>query len=157
MANKTTSKITVRNIFQESVEATADIAKGFCKGLQALKSNSTAVSTKNDRQITGSVDIDTMTKTLYPTASRWDYAIGYEDKAYFLEIHPANTSNVSEMINKKNWLENWLISKAPALRSIKADAPYYWVPSGKNAILKTSRQYRQIAQNHIHVVNKLEL
>lgn len=50
-----------------------------------------------------------MYEGLYPNASRWDYAIGYDQKAWFVEVHPANTSNVKEMLKKVEWLESRLV------------------------------------------------
>ena len=153
MARKKTNK----QSFEEAIKATNDIASGFRVGLQALGANSSVIKAKNNRNINGSVDIDATTNSLYPQASRWDYTVGYEEYAYFVEVHPANTSNINEMIHKKEWLEYWLNIHAPELEKIKAKAPYYWVPSGRVAILKTSPQFRKIALNHILIANKVEL
>ena len=54
----------LRLSFQEAVDATKDIAAGFHSGLQALGSNSIVVWAKDKREINGSVDIDTITKSL---------------------------------------------------------------------------------------------
>lgn len=151
------NKNTVCQSFEETVKATDDIASGFRPGLQALGTNSVVIKAQNNRNINGSVDIDTTTSSFYPQAPRWDYVVGYKEYAYFVEVHPANTSNVNEMINKKEWLENWLATHAPKLKNKKSSAPYYWVPSGKVAILKTSPQFRKIALNHILIVKKVEL
>lgn len=88
--------------FKQAVENTQDIKNGFHNGLQALGANAKQVSATDTKKLEGSVDIDACTKELYPQDARWDYAIGYEGKVYFLEIHPANTSNVKEMIKKRN-------------------------------------------------------
>lgn len=135
---------TILNVFQKAVLATPEVSSGYCKGLQAMKGNSPMLKVSDTRKLQGSVDIDDCTKSLYPQAARWDYAIGYNDKAYFAEVHPANTSNVIEMINKANWLEAWLKNKATDLAKIREDN-LFWIPSGKVAILKNSRQYRQLA------------
>lgn len=158
MANKDVKKVQTENIFQKSVEATEDIAQGYCIGLQALKKkDSVAVYAKDNRKITGSVDIDKETKRLYPEASRWDYVVGYEDKAYFLEVHSANAGEVKTVIRKKEWLLLWLKNNAATLRAIKADGPYYWAPSGENTIIPTSPQFKKMAQHQIKLVNKLNL
>lgn len=132
------------NVFQQAVLATPDVSSGYCKGLQAMKSKSSVLKVSDTRKLQGSVDIDDNTKNLYPQDARWDYAVGYNDKAYFVEVHPANTSNVVEMINKAKWLESWLKNKAVDLGKIREDK-LYWIPSGKIAILKGSSQYRQLA------------
>ena len=151
------SKNTIGQSFEKAVKATDDIALGFCSGLQALGSNSVVIKVQNNRSLNGSVDIDTTTSSLYPQDARWDYTVGYDNRAYFVEVHPANTSNVKEMIHKKEWLDNWLNIHAPELKKIKAEAPYYWVPSGKVAILRNSPQFKRIALNHILIVNKVEI
>ena len=98
--------------FKAAVEATQEIREGYCNGLQALGGNAAKVAVTDTRKLNGSVDIDACTLELYPNETRWDYAIGYDEKAYFLEVHPANTSNVKEMIQKADWLKQWLQRKA---------------------------------------------
>lgn len=136
------------NKFEDAVLATPDVSAGYCKGIQALKSNSTLLQVPDTRRLQGSVDIDENTKTLYPESSRWDYTVGYGDRAYFVEVHPACTSNVAEMINKAIWLENWLKNKAPELGKIRV-SQLCWIPSCKVAISKTSTQYRNLALHKI--------
>lgn len=145
------------NLFKQAVESTPEINTGFRSGLTALGANSEKVRVDNARKLNGSVDIDNCTAQLRPTEPRWDYAIGYENKAYFLEVHPANTSNVQEMINKANWLKQWLCKNAPALQSIMAENTFYWVPSGKYAIDRRSSQYKKLAQSNILLVSRFKL
>ena len=56
---------------------------------------------KDARRLDGSLNIDEETKMLYPNESRWDYAVSCDGKVYYVEVHPANTSNVEEVIKKK--------------------------------------------------------
>lgn len=98
--------------FKQAVENTQDIKNGFHNGLQALGANAKQVSATDTKKLEGSVDIDACTKELYPQDARWDYAIGYEGKVYFLEIHPANTSNVKEMIKKSGMADKLVESKS---------------------------------------------
>ena len=121
------------NVFKSAVDNTVDLKDGYCKGLQALKGNSL--------------------KGLYPNASRWDYAIGYEQKAWFVEVHPANTSNVKEMLKKVEWLEGWLKDKGSQLAEIRRDHLHYWIPSGKVCISKTSPQYRSLAKHKLRITS----
>lgn len=145
------------NPFKHAVESTPEISTGFRNGLAALGANSEKVSVDNTRKLNGSVDIDSCTAQLHPNEARWDYALGYENKAYFLEVHPANTSNVQEMINKANWLKQWLCKNAPNLQSIMAENTFYWVPSGKYAIDRRSSQYKKLAQSKILLVPRFKL
>lgn len=74
-----------------------------------------------------------------------------------MEVHPAIPKTVSEVINKKCWLDGWLKTQAVELDKLKRGKTVYWVPSDKNAILKTSKEYRQIAKHNVALVNKLLL
>lgn len=143
--------------FKEVVEATPEISKGYCNGLQALKGYAAKVVADDPLKLNGSVDIDACTLELYPEEPRWDYVIGYDGKAYFLEVHSANTSDVKKIILKAEWLKQWLQRKAPALKTIAANVPFYWVPSGKYAIQTNSPQYRKLAQSKILLVSRLKL
>lgn len=70
-------------------------------------------------------------------------------KVVFLEVHPACTSSVMEMIKKLEWLKNMLKNDALELNKMKANNPYHWVASGKVAILTTSKEYRQCVAHGI--------
>ena len=146
-----------KNLFRQAVESVPEIQAGFRNGLQALGANAKAVKTEDTRKLEGSVDIDACTKALYPEDSRWDYAIGYDAEAYFLEVHPANTSNVDDMVKKAEWLTNWLKEKAPALKRMASSNTFYWVPSGKYNILPHAPQSRRLAQKHVRIVSILRL
>lgn len=141
------------NTFKKTVETTSDIKDGFRPGLQALGGHANLVTASNPRLFNGSVNIDTCTKELYPNDARWDYVVGYNSHAYFLEIHPANTSNIKDMIKKAQWLDCWLNLKAPALKSLNVTNSFYWIASGKYNILKTSSQYRKLAQSKIQIIS----
>lgn len=142
--------------FRDAVEACKDIRGAYQTGLKALGKQSVVVQATNKRELSGSVDIDKATLPLYPHAARWDYVVGYKERAYFVEIHPANTSNVAEMVRKVEWLKDWLDEKGEPLKKIKVK-PYYWVPSGKVAILPKSKQARLLGTNNIKLIKVLEL
>lgn len=131
---------------------------GTCyqRGLQALGSNSGKVKATDTRQINGSVNLDSCVAAKYPQEPRWDYIIGYKGEAFFVEVHPAETSNVSEMINKLKWLQAWLRSSAPEIEGIKTGkSPYRWVASGKIGILKDSPQSFRLAQSGLTFPQKI--
>lgn len=145
------------NKFKAAVEATPDIKNCYQPGLKAMGSYSTKISLSNSTLCNGSVDIDECVKAKYPNSNRWDYCFGYNSKAYFVEVHSANTSEVGTMLNKLQWLKDWLVNKAPELNKIKAKPPYYWVMSGKYAILPNSSQARQIAAAGLKPIAKITL
>ncbi|HEY5328188.1 MAG TPA: hypothetical protein VIJ27_14390 [Mucilaginibacter sp.] len=150
-------KIAANNKFIAAVDATPDIKNCYQSGLKAMGSYSTKISLSNTSSCNGSVDIDECVKSEYPNANRWDYCFGYNNKAYFVEVHSANTSEVSTMLNKLQWLKDWLNSSAPELNKIKANPPYYWVMSGKYDILPNSPQAKRIAQAGLKPISKLSL
>lgn len=133
--------------FKSIVQAIPAIAGAYREGLQALESKDAGkVMPQNPRKLSGSVYLDKCLKTTNPHDARWDYVIGYREKAYFVEVHPANTSNVDEVVKKKKWLDVWLKTNALDLKAMMAGTGYYWIASGKVAILPNSPQARKIAK-----------
>lgn len=126
-------------------------------GLRAMGNNAKVIDINDSKKLHGSVDIDKCTCKHFPNECRWDYVVGYDGFAYFIEVHPANTSNVKEMIKKSVWLESFLKSHARLLRDLNNDKVFYWIPSGKHAILKNSPQAKRLAQSRIIIKNKLHL
>lgn len=144
--------------FKSIVQAIPAIAGAYREGLQALENKDAGkVKPQNPRKLSGSVYLDKCLKTTNPHDARWDYVIGYSEKAYFVEVHPANTSNVDEVMKKKKWLEVWLKTNALDLKAMMAGTSYYWIASGKVAILPNSPQARKIAKNKLVLCKELNL
>ena len=124
------------------------------KGLQALKkSDRVRVKPKNTRELRGSVNLDECLKKAHPQASRWDYAIGYAanegEKVYYVEVHPAATSNVAEVICKHKWLVQWLKAEAGELDRLPRE--FWWVATNSvdKRITKRSKYKRSLSQHGI--------
>lgn len=144
--------------FKSIVQAIPALAGAYREGLQALESKDAGkVKPQNPRRLSGSVYLDKCLKTTNPHDARWDYVIGYREKAYFVEVHPANTSNVDEVVKKKKWLDVWLKTNALDLKAMMAGTSYYWIASGKVAILPNSPQARKIAKNKLVLCKELNL
>ena len=145
--------------FQVAIENTEDVKNGFCVGKQAIKSiDRSKVVAANNTKLQGSLDIDSQVKALYPNESRWDYALSYDDKIYFFEVHPAETSEVERVINKVKWLRCWLKTHAQEINKLpKAEFPYTWVQSGRYAILPTAREKMKLSVSGITTANILSL
>ncbi|MDI9876431.1 hypothetical protein [Flectobacillus rivi] len=144
------------NPFKNAVESTPEINKGYQVGLKALGNYSNKVQLGDTSKCNGSVDIDACTQAIYPQDNRWDYVFGYNDKAYFVEVHGAYTGEVSVVLKKLEWLKDWLIHKAPELNKLKAkEQVFVWVQSNGNHILKNSPQNRRLAQNGLTPVASL--
>lgn len=138
-------------IFKEAVEATPDVKKGYCEGIEAFGEYKSKIKVPEPSKIDGSLDIDGTTVKLYPTENRWDYALCYDSEVFYIEVHPAITCEVSKMIEKLKWLKSWLVYKAPKIKELttKARQPYYWVQTSKCNIPKHMRQYKIAVQNRI--------
>lgn len=145
------------NAFEEAIRSIPALKDGYKTGLGALGVNSYKVEVKNPRLLDGSIDVDKATVNLYPEDSRWDYAIGYKNEVYYMEVHPACTSEVGTVIAKKKWLMQWIKNEASALGNLKQNSVFYWIQTANNTILKNSRQERLLAQNGIRVMKVLKL
>jgi hypothetical protein len=145
------------NLFRRAIEATPEITNCYQSGLRALGEYSQKVLPNDTSKCDGSVDIDACTASIYPNENRWDYVLSYKSKAYFIEVHSAESSEVSVVLRKLKWLKIWLNEKAPEIRKLKAEQPYYWIQSGRFNILKGSRQAKSIAQAGLRPIPKLNL
>lgn len=146
-----------KNGFKKAVEATPDIANGYRAGLSALGLHASKISVTSTALIEGSVDIDTCTTAKYPSSNRWDYVFSYDGKAYFIEVHSANTSEVTIVLNKLQWLKDWLNQHATEINKLKASKPFYWIQSKGFSIPKTSPQYRAAVKAGLKPIPKLNL
>lgn len=146
-----------KNSFQKAVEATPDVATGYKAGLSALGTHASKISVASTSLIEGSVDIDSCTTAKYPNANRWDYVFAYHGKAYFIEVHSANTSEVRTVLSKLQWLKNWLHNHATEINKLKAKNSFYWIQSKGFAIPKTSPQYRAASMAGLKPIAKLKL
>ena len=149
----------VKCAFQVAVENTEEVKNGFRVGKQAIKSaDRSKVDAAESKKLQGSLDIDSQVKALYPMDPRWDYALSYADKIYYLEVHPAETSEIDKVVSKVKWLKNWLKNKATKINELpKAEHPYIWIQSGRYAILPTSKDKMKLSVSGIVATNKLSL
>ena len=149
---------TAKTTFEGVVKSIPMIANAYKDGLQALESkDAVKIKPKNPRNLSGSVYLDKCLEKTNPHDARWDYVLGYKEKAYFVEVHPANTSNIEEVVKKKKWLEAWLLSHAKELQTLMVGTNYYWIASGKVAVLPNSPQARRIAKNKLILCKELKL
>lgn len=138
--------------FCEGVAKAQGLNASHCHpGLQALGSNAHKIQVDDTRKLTGSIDLDSALAVNYPNSPRWDYGVGYDqgdrDAAYWIEVHPADTSKVKEVIDKLQWLKQFL-ARNKDLRQLTKNAnnPYRWVASGRVKIPKNSPQFRLLCQ-----------
>lgn len=145
--------------FKKAVDATPDVAGKSLPGLSALGTHSQKVIVPKEKVVNGSLEIDEATKKLYPNYNRWDYVLSVNDKCYFVEVHSANTGEVSTVLRKLVWLKTWLQTRAPLIDALKAShvTPYYWVQSAGCDIPKHTRQYKLAAKEGLLPVGHLRI
>ncbi len=117
--------------------AAAGIGSCYRKGLQALeRRHRHLVECADTRQLAGSVFIEKCLNN----RGRWDYAIGYGEEVYFLEVHPADTPKRFQEVGKKaQWLHDW-----KARTPFKEDNRLFWVATGK--VLSSKNPRAQVAK-----------
>ena len=148
-----------RRTFKQAVLATEDIKECYQVGLQGLRGNRNKIVLPNPSICGGSVEIDNCTLKKYPNDNRWDYVFDFKGEAFFMEVHSANTGEVSTVLKKFQWLIDWLHHHAPELNKLKPKnkSAFYWVQSGGYNILKNSRQERAIIQKGLRPVSRILL
>jgi len=125
------------------------ISENCCKdGLNAVKKvDKQKMKFKNSRNIHCSIDIDSCFKQNYPNSPRWDYLVCYGDKAYFIEIHPANGGEkVKEVINKLDWLRKNILNKINCKNLAKE---IFWIATGNISYSPKSKYMKRIEQKRI--------
>jgi hypothetical protein len=137
--------------FREALENTTSLVNAYRPGLQALKpADSERIECDDTRILSGSADVDAALSHTLPNAPRWDYAVGLRydqnnDMVIWIEVHPASsTHNLTEVLDKLDWLKEWVTEFAPDLRRLTRE--YVWVATGKVTFPATSPERRRLAR-----------
>lgn len=75
----------------------------------------------------------------------------------FIEVHPAETSEVPNVLNKLCWLHGFIKREIPELYGTRFENKYSWVGTGGVHIIRTSREFRLVAQNGLHIAAHIEI
>lgn len=135
--------------FRKAVQACPDLT--LREGMQAISSvNREKIIPDNTRSLTGSVDMDKDLRELFPTEHRWDYVVGYNgsdgiEKAYFIEVHPAETSEITCVIRKVQNLRAWAERNAADLWNMNAKKEIHWLSSGRYNLRFNDSHLRKLA------------
>lgn len=139
------------NEFELKVRKVSGLMDCFYPGLKALsrreRGKITVENPRNRRRLEGSVKLDGCLN-----GARWDYLVGYDGRAFFVEIHPVYTSEVSKVLGKLAWLKSW-----QAHTPFAEERRYFWVATEGVHILKHSREWRLLARKGLKVVSVLKL
>jgi hypothetical protein len=148
--------------FKEAVENTRGLDQAYQPGLQAIRRrDSRHISSRDSHLVAGSVNLDLALAETLPNDPRWDYAVGVAARitseiVIWIEIHPASSQHINEVLDKLEWLKDWLRTCAPDLNSMSRE--FVWVASGKVSLQGNSPQRRKLAVHglrfagsHLHV------
>lgn len=139
----------------------AELRSEMKADLSALKKDDRKkVSAPQSVRISGSVDLDECMRRKDPHANRWDYVIAKsvnpsDDELFYVEVHPAKSEEVSAMIKKRQWLEDWINSGQTRLDRMKTRSTFTWIASGRILIQKNSSQDRLIRKHRLFPVSRL--
>ena len=135
--------------FGDAVRQTPDMADALQAGLQALSGpERRRVRLRDKRSLRGSINLDEALREAQPHAARWDYGVGLrgnkkDDKAIWIELHPASSSHVDDVLKKHAWLLDWLKGRAPRLAELPR--AFKWVATGSVHLRPGSPQRHRVA------------
>jgi len=144
--------------FEDAVTATSGLEHAYRPGLRALRGRDRQrIRCENPTKLAGSVDLDGALADSLPNDPRWDYGIavrgrGKHDFVNWVEVHPASSSHIDDVLSKLAWLKQWLDSSAPSLD--KLPRKYLWLASGRVAIGRGSPQRKRLASQGIRLVGQ---
>ena len=152
--------------FEEIVKEISSIKNCYNKGLDALDSKDRKDIRSVKGKFCGSVFLDECQTGPRPEGEkRWDYIICHSGKLYFVEVHSAQTTNVSELEGKAKMLNIFLSGEGAALKALKDPAfPNIWLASPKTKVdirhagitLTGADRNRYLAQKGLVLYTKLE-
>ena len=145
--------------FIGAVDQCAHLAGLARPGKSALtRDHASQLDCADSSRWSGSLDIDAALRLVgeHARANRWDYGVGYVDpagieRAVWIEVHSAETSEVAVVIRKLRWLKDYLATHALTLRQLTLAgddaqvARYVWIASGRYNIPPNSPQLRSLA------------
>lgn len=138
-----------RRTFCDAVDASSTLNRH--EGLRAVKKSEGGgqITPKDPRNVIASVCIDDDFKRTHPNSARWDYLIGYERPrkpiAYFVEVHSAESNQVSKMEQKLKWLNDEFLKHPTHEKLAPLDREIHWIASGKIDIPKHTPQYKKLS------------
>ncbi len=105
-----------------------------CEGKQALASeHGRVVEAARGWRFAKSINLDQALRRRFPNDSRWDYGVELKapnrsPRIDWIEVHPASSSEVETMIQKKKWLIS-LLERAGSC-PLPASTNLHWLATG---------------------------
>ena len=154
--------------FKAAVRAApAPVSSAWRPGKRALANvHRSRIECTDPRRLTGSIALDAALahEVDHANEPRWDYGLGYRpsrgsERAVWVEVHPAATTNVGEIIDKLHWLRRWLGDEARELESLTVtdghSRPFVWIATGGVHIPPNSPQARRLSSQGLGMPRKL--
>jgi len=125
--------------FQQAVAAAPEpVCQFFWKGKRALKREHRGlVIWVKPRRFSGSIDLEgaLSRSKAHANENLWDYGLGlvvsgHAERAIWVEVHPACTSEVETIVTKLQWLKKWLQEEAQELNKLtksRENKSFFWV------------------------------
>ncbi len=148
------SGMTLRSV----CESCDDVKAYFKAGLGAFENKDKAkIKVPNTSLLGGSVNLDDAAKAEYPKENRWDYALEFDGKTFFIEVHPSFTSEIDCVVKKVEFVKRWLRSVSPEILALPGPGKFYWVSSGSTdlRITPNSPQAQKLAMHKIVNVGRV--
>ena len=133
--------------FRSDIQSTEGLHDAWQPGTQALEqADRDRLDIARPRTLCGSVAIDERLRRLYPSESRWDYAVCKTtvkmETVHFIEVHPASTvAHLREVREKADWLLTWL-QGTPLKNAYKV---LHWVPTGRVSFTQRDPKLKALA------------
>lgn len=144
--------------FRDAVLATDALNGAYHPGLRALRSvDRERITCARPHDLTGSVNLDAALADVLPNSPRWDYGVGVSkrqrsESVVWIEVHPASSRHVQDVLRKLSWLKQWLAGSAPLLNQMPAK--FVWVASGRVALPANTPQRRRLSASGIHFAGR---
>lgn len=110
-------------------------------GLQALGNHSRAIEVSTPTRAVDSINLDEALVASLPNAPRWDYGIGLQkgklNSIAWVEVHPASSSKVEDVLKKLDWLQTWL--KQTRVQE-QSPMQFHWIATGSVQIDQARRR-----------------
>lgn len=138
--------------FKEAVSTVRGLRDSCLEGLGAIENSHTGLIRCGDpRQLRGSLNLDWELRTYYPNAARWDYGVAASaqtggERIFWIEVHPASSGHVDQILSKHRWLMEWLANDGRALRDCSSRHEFHWVGTGRAFPPGTGPGMRRVAQ-----------
>jgi hypothetical protein len=115
-----------------------------------------AIKRRSTTRFSESVDFDQALGT--GGGKQFDYLLFTAengDRIYLVEVHPAHTGNVNEVIEKRRASLEWLSQNEPALHAVAKDEVLWWISTASVRITPNSPQARRLSLAQVRIVGQL--